>query len=421
MKWQQKVFSSTERVYYAQKENCKSELEKRYHQMVKESSDDPESKLIFTYVNDDSYEPADNFGERDVNVTKLRRNVEDRKSVEEEKSSELFVEQSKSIVKSRYAVGDEFVKMFIMADLEPTTLLVSIHYRKSDGVFIIYPDFNSLDNEYLLEIDQNSKQLFGYFVTNLSVSLNQATQQLAQKQKLDKIQEETSELMRKLNLSKDQDFVYPKFCRVVLLMEIIDGIDFEYDNIHIQFHIKLPKFVKVVEGCLNGSTHSSMKNGNVWNFGFCHSLVIDFDDEFLLSTTKLDWITINFEVISIDPTWERERREGIASTKLQLNGEAESSKQIFKVSCYRDLQGGSWLRDFLERFFLGGIHKTTMLDQKQVGISNFYGNQTVSTGSLRLKFQRITQVKPSKRNFANIESIEEVISSYHKAKARLSN
>lgn len=388
--------------------------------MVKESSDDSESGLIFTYTNDDNYEPADNFGTRDVNLTKLRRNVETNKSDDEEKSLRMFVDSSKPVVPSRYKVGDEFVKMFIMADLEPTTLLVSIYYRESDGVFVIYPDFNSLDNEYLLEIDQNSKQLFGYFVKNLSESFNDGTKQLAQKENLNKIQEETNELIKKLNISKDPDFVYPKFCRIVFLLEIIDGTNFEYDNIHVQFQIKLPKFVKVVEGALNGATHSSAKNGDVWNYGFCHSLVLDIDDEFLLSANKLDSVTINFEVISIDPTWERERREGIASYKMHLDG-GESNQKPINISCCRDLQSGSWFVDFLERFFLGGIHKTTIHDQNQEGVTNFYGNQTVSTGSLRFKIQKITQLKPSKRSYANMKSIDEIISSYHKAKARLDN
>lgn len=419
VRWQQKVFSKTERVYYAQKENCKSELEKRYHQMIRESSGDEtnnENGLIFTYINDDKYQPADNFGSSDIKITKLRRKVEAQESIKDEGSSGMFMAPHEQLVPSRYAIGNDFVKMFVMADLEPTTLLISIYYRESDGVFIIFPDFNGLDNEYLVEIDQNSKQLFGYFIENISLGFNDATKKQKEKQRLKKIQQETSELMRKLNISKDPDFVCPKFCRVVLLLEIIDGTNFEFDNLHVQFEIKIPKCVKVVEGDLNGATHSSMKNGHTCNFGFCHCLVLDVDDEFSLSTSKVDTITFNFEVISIDSTWERERREGIATIKLPLL--ERNSSEIIELSCYRDLQGGSWIRDFLERFFLGGIHKTQMLDQKQ-DIVNFYGNKTVSTGVLRLKVAKITQLEMSKRSYAKMKSVDEVISSYHKAKALL--
>lgn len=388
--------------------------------MIKDSPDEAsnETGLIFTYINDDNFQPPDNFGSRCWS-TKLRRNVEASGSLSsnDEGLSGMFVTQQESVVATRYAIGDEFVKMFVMADLEPTTLLVSIYYRESDGVFIIFPDFNGLDQEYFLQIDQNSKQSFGYLVENLSLGFNSATKKQAEKEKLKKIQDETCELMRKLNISKDPDFVYPKFCRVVLLLEIIDGSDFEFDNLHVQFQIKLPRFVKVVEGNLDGATHSSMKNGHVWNFGLCHCLVLDVDDEFSLSASKVDSITINFEVISIDSPWERERREGVATLKMPLLG--DSNKKTFELSCYRDLQGGSWFRDFIERFFLGGIHKTEILNQKHDEIANFYGNKTVSTGSLRLKIQKITQTKMSKRNYANMKSVDEIISSYHKAKARL--
>lgn len=415
MKWQQKVFSKTERAYYAQKENCKTDLDKRYYQMIKESTD--ESGLIFTYIDDDKFKPADNFGPSELKVSKLRKNVETKPMIDEEKASKIFVDSTQKVVSSRYSTGDDFLKMFIMADLEPTTLLVSIFYRQSDGVLIVYPDFNSLANEYLLEIDQNSKQSFGYCVENISATSSESSKKLAQKGELDKIQEETGELMRKLNIYKDPDFEYPKFLRIVLLLEIIDGRGFEFDNNHVRFDIILPKFVKLVDGNLNGATHSSLKNGDLWNFGFCHSLVLDVDDEFLLSATKLDSIIINLEVISIDPLWERERREGIASLKFPIDG--KSKQQIINVSCLRDLQSGSWFQDFLQRFFLGGIHKTQLTDRNQNEVLNLYGNKTVSTGSLKLKIQKVTQMKMSRRNFLQLKSIESIINSYRKAKARL--
>lgn len=419
VQWQEKMFSKTERAYYCQKENCKTELEKKYYQMIKELPVNEDSGTIFTYTHDDNYQAPDNFGPRDVKITKLRKNVEARKANEED-LTKLFVNPNQVEVPSRYAIGDEFTNMFIMADLEPTTVLISIFYRKSDGLLIIFPDFNEQENAYHLEIDQNSKQLFVYFVENISATSNETTKQLAQTEKLNKIQEETCALMRKLSICKDDGFVYPKFCRIVLMLEIIDGQHFEYDNIHVQFNIILPNFIKLVEGKLAGATHSSFKNEHhFWNFGYCHSLVLDIDDEFLLSTSKLDSITINFEAISIDPLWERERREGISSLKIPLEGKRDV--EVLELSCFRDLQGGSVWRDFLERFFLGGIHKTKMFDHCQGGVVNLYGNKTISTGVLRVKIQKITQMKPLKRNFLHLKSIDEIISSYHQAKANLAN
>jgi Ciliary basal body-associated, B9 protein len=385
--------------------------------MIKDEEGNKENRIIFSYINDDNYQPLDHFGPREVNVTSLRKNVDANAPIDGEKSSKMFIDPNQQLFPTRYTIGDDFIKMFIMADLEPTTLLMSIHYRQSDGLFMIYPDFNDINNEYHIEIDQNSKQSFVYVVENLSKTFNDSTSRLVEKEKLDKIQEETCELMKKLNVSKEHDFTYPKFCRIVFMMEIIDARGFEFDNIHVHFHIKLPKFVKLVDGNLKGSTHSSLANGNLWNFGFCHSLVIDIDDEFLISKSQLDFIMIDFEVISIDTVWERERREGIASLKLPLEG--KSSGKIFEISCYRDLQGGSWLSDFFERFFLGGIYKTQETEHKNGNSVNFYGNQTVSTGSLRVKIQKIQQTKPSKRNNLKMKSVDEIISKYHKAKAKL--
>lgn len=414
LKWQQKIFSKAERSYYAQKENCKSELETRYHHQVKEIRE-KECGVIFTYIHEDNYVPADAFGPSDVKLTRLRRNVEAKATSPEKKSSDMFIDPGSSVVPSRYVLGDEFTKMFVMADLEPVTLLAIIHYRPADGAFFIYPDFNDSDNEYQIEIDQNSKQLFGYVIENRSVKVSEAANQLKQKEKLHKIKDETCELMKKLHFTKDPDFECPKFCRILLLMEIHDGFGFEYDNLHVRLEMKIPKFVRVVEGSLEGSTHSSFKQNNVWNFGHCHSLILDIDDEFSLTTSKPDLISIGFEVISIDPTWGRERREGMATLKLPID--QKSGNGMNKLACFRDLQSGSYIRDFLERFFLGGIHKSK-ISEADVG-SNFYGNQTVTTGTLNVKLQKIIQTRMSKRNFLRMQSIEEIIESYHKAKENL--
>ena len=387
--------------------------------MIKEAeeTESKETRIIFTYTSDDNHQPLDNFGPKEVNATKLRKNVESTSAVEDEKPSKMFIVSEQKIVPSRYTNGDEFTKMFIMADLEPTTLLITIQHRKSDGLFMIYPDFNDTSNEYHLEIDQNSKQMFVYVVENMSKTFSDATSQLAEKKKLDKIQEETCELMKKLSVNKEHDFIYPKFCRIVLLMEIIDARDFDFDHIHVQFSIKLPKFAKLVEGNLKGSTHSSLANENLWNFGYCYCLVIDIDDEFSMSKSQLDSIVIDFEVISIDTIWERERREGIASMKIPL--ESKNNDKVSEISCFRDLQGGNWFNDFLERFFFGGIHKIHDFENKTSNSVNFYGNQTVSTGILRIKTQKIHQVKPSRRNNLKLKSVDEIISSYHEAKAKM--
>lgn len=369
--------------------------------------------VIFTYVNEDNYDPPDNFGPGELKVTSLRKNFETEGERVLETSGEMFFNPTEVAEPSRYKLGEGFVKMFVLADLEPTSLLVTICYRASDGVLIVYPDFNSLEKEYQLEIDRKCKQIFGYTVENLSTNVREIANQLVRQEKLNKIQDETCELMKKLRVSKDYNFAHPKFCRVVLLLEIIEVREFGFDNIHVRYAIKLPKYAKIIDGQLTGSSHSSNKQGNIWKIGHCHSLVVDIDDEFLVSTFKLDPLSITFEVISIDPIWERERREGIGSFKLYLN--SRSDGDVVEILCFRDLQNGSWFADFIERFFLGGIHKTVGQSRLEID-SNFYGNQTVATGVLAVKMQKIIQTKLWKKNYLQMQSVDEIITSYHKAK-----
>lgn len=417
LKWQQKIFSKTEYNYYGQKENCNSDLEKKYHQLVKALPEGHECGLLFTYTNDDKYLPPDNFGVQDIKFTKLRKNVED-KSKGSENNYGLFVDPTQKYIATRYRNGNNFENFVIMADLEPATLLFTIKYRKSDNSFLIYPDFNEPSNAYYLEIDEDRKQIYSFYVENLSSKSNEATQKIKQKKQLDEIHDETKELLKKINFSaRDQNFIFPKFSRTVLMLEIIRGKDFEYDNIHVQFNIRLPKFAKIIEGVQDASTHSVYRAEDYWNFGYCHAIIFDIDDEFFMSATKLDLIAIEFDVISIDPLWGRERNEGAACLKFPI--EPAKSLQEFELKCFRDLQGGSWITDCLERFFLGGIRSSRFNKQNQNGVNNFYGNQTVSTGSLKVKVQQIRQIKMSQRQNMKMKTIEEIINCYHKAKAKL--
>ena len=431
LKWQQKLFNKFELNYYGLKENCNTELEKKYHQLIKnktsdedkdENEEQKESRLIFTYTSDDKYIPDEHLGI----ITKLKQSVESEETFKENveiednnKSGSLFIANLNNHY-SRYFTGNDYENMYILADLDPTTLLFVIKYRKSDGLFLVYPDFNEIEKPYYLEIDQNSKQMYYYSCENISRIQDDNRQQRLEQQKLQDIQEETCELMKKLSIfnnNRDSDFHHPKYCRILLLLEIVNAKDFEYDNLHVQFKIRTPKYVKLLDGELKGSTHSSMKQNDQWNFGYCHSVTLDIEDEFLISQSESNSISLNFEVISIEKLWERERREGITSIKLSLDKPKQCNKM--ELQCCRDLQSGSWWKDYLERFFLGGIHKTKLQEEHQEGFTNFYGNQTISTGQLNIKIQVVKQFCPSLRNNLQTPSIDEIIQSYRKAKARL--
>lgn len=383
--------------------------------MVKEfHHEESENSLIFTYTDEDAYQPPDDFGPQNVRITKLRKNVENRnKNAEKNRKSRksIFIHADEDENDFRFDLGEKFTKMCVMADLETTTLLITIWYRKTDGLLMIFPDFTTSNESYMLEIDQNSKKNYAYSIENLSIISDEATSLQNQKETLEKVKDETCQLIKKLNLTEEVEFELPKFCRIVLLLEIVDATDFEFDNLHVQFAIKLPKFCRLVEGDLRGTTHSSYGARGKWNFGYCHSVIFDIDDEFLISQSKVDLVSFNFEVISSDSTWDIERREGLAALKIVALETTEDIGEI-ELNCYRDLQGGSKFMDFLERFFLGGIHKK--LTESDDCTANLYGNQTVSSGKLRVKMQKIVQMNQSKRSYQRMRAIDEIINSYLK-------
>ncbi|CRK95725.1 CLUMA_CG009182, isoform A [Clunio marinus] len=418
--WQQKVFSKTEKAFYSQKENCTTDLAKRYHQIIKDSRGNDSNNLLFTYIDQDNYEPADKFGSQNITRPKIKRNPSRSFLQANEKNRSLFLDHNQANDSKEFETEKDFVKMFVMADLDPSTLLVSIKYRKSDGLLIIFPDFNDLSNGYYLEIDQNSKQMFVYFIENLSLSSNNVTNQRVLKVEMNKLHKETNELIQKLSVSRNENFELPKFGRVVIMLEIIKGLNFEFDNIHVRFKFEIPKWLKVIEGSLSASTHSSFRKGECWNFGYCHSLVLDFDDEFVLSKSEVEILNLTFELISIDPLLGRERREGITSIKIPLT--TPLNENYYTLTCFRDIQGNSKLTDFFERFFLGGIHKIldkTLMSSPIDKVVNYYGNQTISTGELCIKIQKIEQLRSSKRSKSHFETIDKIINSYHEAKAQL--
>lgn len=62
-----------------------------------------------------------------------------------------------------------FDSMYILADLERELQLFTIKYRPSDGLLLVYPDFNNIDvNPYLKEINLDSRHLYQYSIENLS-------------------------------------------------------------------------------------------------------------------------------------------------------------------------------------------------------------------------------------------------------------
>lgn len=90
------------------------------------------------------------------------------------------------VIRSRYKNLGQFDVMYIMAELEEEVILAIIKYRVTDGLLLVYPDFNDIDhNPYIREIDADSRHIYQFCIENLSDERRQPDWSL--KQDLDKL------------------------------------------------------------------------------------------------------------------------------------------------------------------------------------------------------------------------------------------
>lgn len=179
--WLQKRFSRKEIDFFNDQANCKTDIHKEYHRLIKINDlpllpphdDDNErrrrSDRIFTYVPDDCYcPPADDDeeftthylgGGGDAPFTKKMLSLN---AVTEKKSDENTINKT---------MEDNFETMYVMADLVASieTVLFVIRWNVQEKVLFIYPDFNRIkETPYLKEINVDSRHQYLYAIENMS-------------------------------------------------------------------------------------------------------------------------------------------------------------------------------------------------------------------------------------------------------------
>lgn len=173
-----------------------------------------------------------------------------------------------------------FETMYIMADLGVEIILYTIRWRPHDGLLIVYPDFNSIKiNPYLQEIDSGTKHMFHHAIENLSEDYDHDKELI--KKEIDVISHLTNLSIKSPSLFH----IPPKRCtNVLFFMEIESAECFEYDNIHIRYNFVIPNGCELVDGLVQGSTHSCRKGSlqDRFNIGFCCELMI-------LCSTDYQW------------------------------------------------------------------------------------------------------------------------------------
>lgn len=379
--WQEKRFSCKEIQAFQYKENCKTDLEKDYHQLIRSRHLDSGQKIpgkLFTYTTEDKFDPDTIFKptETDETIT-IPLDSSSQSSIQ-------FTATPRRFGSSLLNTTRGFETFYIMAELNIEVVLIVVQWRKSDGLLVIYPDFNNMQHSpYLLEVDADTKQMYHFSVENISSSLPKSFKfPFAES----KFKSPVSSDKKQMILPSERDYN-----KAHLLFQIVNGTGFEYDNLHVRFTVKIPPMTTPMnENCLLGSTHSSYKNSkNIWNFSFCHDVSLQSFDHFHID----DFIDLDLRVISIDE-WKRERIEGYGTLRISIKPGLEMNE---KVECYR-LTTGS-LIEKLERFFIGDKKYQEEFEMKKTiqseGISR-YGIQTISTGEIRIKVYLILQSRSGK-------------------------
>ncbi|KAH8368424.1 hypothetical protein KR084_011391 [Drosophila pseudotakahashii] len=306
--------------------------------------------------------------------------------------------------------------MYIYADLQQDTLLVSLRYDPAEGLLYVYPDFSSsaLDLDYVVQIerDNDCRQLYAFGFENATplVALNEAgsipeEQEVEEEADLteEDLPEEASALeildyyhRRRAAASERRSLLQfempPKrMRRVCLLLELQEAQHFEYPNIHVRYYLKPPANT-ICEGApLQGAT-ATCRNAGDWRLarlGHCWQVNLLCEEQH----QPADLLHLYLEVISIDG-WQRERCEGYAHYAISLTSALATDS--VRMQCIRPL--GNWL-DSLNRYFIGGrqlfdfeayfdVHRQSEVHSR-MDLSTDRGMTT--TGSLLLRLQKLQQ------------------------------
>ncbi|XP_017065187.1 Meckel syndrome type 1 protein homolog [Drosophila eugracilis] len=309
--------------------------------------------------------------------------------------------------------------MYIYADLQEDTLLVSIRYDPEQGLLYVYPDFSSSaqDLDYMIQIerDNDCRQLYAFGFENATPlevykegSLLEADEE--EKEDVDS-QEDLPEEASALEIidfyHKRRAAATERRCllqfkmppkrtkRVSLLLELHEAQYFENPNIHVRYYLKPPENTiyesSVDEDPMQGATATCWNAGDfrIARLGHCWQVTILCEEQH----QPADLLHLYFEVISID-SWQRERCEGYAYYAISLTSTLPT--ESIRLQCIRPL--GNWL-DALNRYFIGGrqlfdfesyfdVHRQSELHNR---MDLKVERAMTATGSLVLRIQKLQQ------------------------------
>ncbi|XP_002100363.3 Meckel syndrome type 1 protein homolog [Drosophila yakuba] len=452
--WQQKHFSQAELERYINDPgSCASKLQRRYHNWALESLELQQRYLKKLENREDGEK------EQDPEPITVRRRM--RKTKTKQRSCSTLVHLGGGSLSSANmsdvsvlddpnfaartclihtlldtdpenlmpAEASEFHKkgyqlMYIYADLQQDTLLISIRYDPEQGLLYVYPDFSSSaqDLDYVVQIERNNdcRQLYAFGFENVTPleayddasfpeeANGEEEQEVAdgfphEEDLPDKASaEEILEFYHRRRAAASErrsllQFEMPpkRMRRVSLLLELQEGQNFENPNIHVRYYLKAPANT-LYEGIpgvdpMQGAT-ATCRNAGDWrtaHLGHCWQVTLLLEEQH----HPADLLHLYFEVISID-SWQRERCEGYAHHAISLTSALPTDS--IRLQCIRPL--GNWL-DALNRYFIGGrqlFDFESFFDvrrQSEVHTRLHFNSDSAmtTTGTLTLRLQKLQQ------------------------------
>ncbi|XP_030569659.1 Meckel syndrome type 1 protein homolog [Drosophila novamexicana] len=268
--------------------------------------------------------------------------------------------------------------MFVYAQLQRDTLLLSLRYQPAEGLLYVYPDFSTTadDMDYVLQIDNDCRQLYAYGFHQAAIDAAAANSSQPPDQLLEQLPTPPADSLPGSEASAEQLVSYyqakrsgasalrrllqfqlpPKrMRRVTLLLQLHEAQHFEYPNIHVRYYVNPPSHTLLEPANpndpfpLRGATATSVAGGasRLAHFSHCWQLTLLCEE----SHEPHQLLHIYFEVISIDG-WQRERCEGYAHFACSLLSPLPAAASAgLRLQCIRPM--GSWL-DALNRYFIGG-------------------------------------------------------------------
>ncbi|XP_047033260.1 Meckel syndrome type 1 protein-like [Helicoverpa zea] len=426
-KWQEKIFSIWEVQRYSDVHNCITEAELIYHEGIDNIEYKPGK--VFTYVHEDYYLPLpiDCNKKEDGLLTLLMEKLKLNDSLDK-----AFVGDTVSttvLFKSEENVSgqEQWTAMHVVFDnsdynedsqliYKQELTLLSIYHNTAHNYIIMMPDVNNLElNPYTLETTAGVPWGYQYGI-EMDFDCESGEELVLLLKKLHKRWEKKQKHL--LN------FVMPpvgkkQYC---VAIEILSAVDFDMDNLYIQFDIKVPEDIQCTD-TLQGKTHTSesvmVEGEKIWSYSHIIELCLEVNTGIEPPPIKLF-----LEVISSD-WWDRHRTEGYCFLPLHLNPGCYAKELV----CSRPEE-----TDVVEaesrRFFLGGCHLIKDLNVLAEPLLQDTNYTFTTTGSINLRWNIISQAQigglvapPAQPGTSTASALllgaEAALKKYKKARARL--